>query len=75
MVLHQRPGVVVHTVALVDQQLTQISGRHVSRDLHRFAGAVLAPHFDYLEKDTGGRRGGTSGEGGAEQRGVRPEEV
>lgn len=48
--LHQRPGVVVQTVALVDQELADVSGRHVCRDLHHFTGPILAPHLHYLER-------------------------
>lgn len=49
VVLHQRPGVVVHTVALVDQELTDVPGRHVCWNLHHFTGPILAPHLHYLK--------------------------
>lgn len=49
VVLHQRPGVVVHTVTLIDQQLTDISGCHVCWDLHHFTGPIFAPHLYYLQ--------------------------
>lgn len=53
--LHQRPGVVVQTVVLVDQELADVSGRHVGGDLHHFSRPILAPHLHYLEthEDTG----------------------
>lgn len=54
MVLHQRPGAVVHTVALVDQQLAHVSGRHVGWNLHDFTGPILAPHLHYLKAHVGG---------------------
>lgn len=49
VVLHQRPGVVVHTVVLVDQELADVSGRHVGGDLHHLSRPILAPHLHYLE--------------------------
>lgn len=49
VVLHQCPGVVVQTVALVDQELTDVSGRHVCWDLHHFTGPILTPHLHYLK--------------------------
>ena len=49
VVLHQRPGVVVQTVVLVDQELADVSGRHVGGDLHHFSRPILAPHLHYLE--------------------------
>lgn len=52
VVLHQRPGVVVHAVALVDQQLTHVSRRHVGWNLHHFAGAILAPNLHDLKRHT-----------------------
>lgn len=56
VVLHQRPGIVVHAVALVDQQLTHISRRHVCRDLHHFAGTILAPNLHNLKTHTDERK-------------------
>lgn len=47
--LHQCPGVVVQTVTLVDQELADVSSRHVCRDLHHFTGPILAPHLHYLK--------------------------
>lgn len=49
MVLHQRPGVVVQAVVLVDQELADVSGRHVGGNLHHFSRPILAPHLHYLE--------------------------
>lgn len=49
VVLHQTPGVVIQTVALIDQELTHISGRHVCWDLQNFTGPILTPHLHYLE--------------------------
>lgn len=53
VVLHQRPGVVIQTVALVDQELTDVSGCHVCWDLHHFTGPILAPHLHYLKTHMG----------------------
>lgn len=50
MMLHQRPAVVIQAVVLVDQELTHISGRHVSRDLHNFSHTILTENFDDLFK-------------------------
>lgn len=49
MVLHQRPGIVIQTVTLVDQELADISGCHVCWDFHHFTGPILAPHLHYLQ--------------------------
>lgn len=48
---HQRPAVVVHAVAFVHKQLAQVSRRHVGRDLHHFAHAVLAEDFNDLQEN------------------------
>lgn len=53
VVLHQRPGAVVHTVALVDQELADVPRRHVGGDLHHFPGPILAPHLHDLENTEG----------------------
>ena len=50
--LNKRPTVVVYTMALIHQELAQVSGRHVGRDLHHFAHAVLAEDLHDLH---GGR--------------------
>ena len=49
VVLYQRPGVVIQTVALVDQKLTDVSSRHVCWNLHHFTGPILTPHLHDLK--------------------------
>lgn len=36
-------------MAFIDQELAQVSGRHVGRDLHHFAHAVLAEDLHNLK--------------------------
>lgn len=44
------PAVIVHTMAFINQELTQVSGRHVGGDLHHFTHAVLAENLHNLRK-------------------------
>lgn len=53
VVLHERPAVVVHAVASVNEQLAQVSGRHVCRDLHHPARPVFAEDFNVLQHTKG----------------------
>ena len=48
VMLHEGPAVVVQTVALVDQELADVTGRHFGQDLKNFPCSILAPDLHYL---------------------------
>lgn len=52
MMLHKRPTVIVHTMVFIDEELAQVSRRHVGWDLHHLSEPILAEDFYDLKCTT-----------------------